>query len=298
MTSPAVPPAPRPKAYGRLSMAGALVLISNLVLLTPMVAGVRRAVRLVGRPDPATPRVDPKTRARQDFESAMTQVRLAGSRDIDDQLVALRPDTPALLWHPSPDKAHPRVLVATLTSYRGYTKHIRKTCKAGKGHDIWVTPVPQLAVACRGFSLSGAALRERTGQYLGLRPEDLHETVVELWVDPRDVFRPCPDPEVDDTKCRLGLPDVALDGTDKPSEHAKWFARNDRNNLETPYPWTRLGYTYDWGDPYHHIGASEYVVREGASVWVAAVVSLDAYCAEHSGFDRTMVETVTAGEDC
>jgi hypothetical protein len=28
-----------------------------------------------------------------------------------------------------------------------------------------------------------------------------------------------------------------------------------------PYPWTSLGYTYDWGNPFTHVGLSEFVVN-------------------------------------
>ena len=27
------------------------------------------------------------------------------------------------------------------------------------------------------------------------------------------------------------------------------------------YPWTRLGYTYDWGNPRNLVGLSEFVLR-------------------------------------
>jgi hypothetical protein len=36
-------------------------------------------------------------------------------------------------------------------------------------------------------------------------------------------------------------------------------------------PWTRLGYTYDWGDSKTHIGLSEFVIEQNATVTVKSV---------------------------
>jgi hypothetical protein len=51
-----------------------------------------------------------------------------------------------------------------------------------------------------------------------------------------------------------------------------WFAAtwSSRYETATPYPWTQLGYTYDWGSS-NHMGLSEYVIRKGSTVGVAGV---------------------------
>jgi hypothetical protein len=46
----------------------------------------------------------------------------------------------------------------------------------------------------------------------------------------------------------------------------------------TGYPWTRLGYTYDWGNPKSEIGLSEFVIKNGAPIKIHSVVNADAYC--------------------
>jgi hypothetical protein len=129
---------------------------------------------------------------------------------------------------------------------------------------------------------TGAALAQRLEQLLGL-PADNHKTrMVELWVEPRDMFRACIDAEIDDTQCQLEPP------ADVTDAHRAWFdalrARSYGSNGVGGYPWTQLGYTYDWGSgTMGHgafpVGLSEYVVRSGASVHVVSVVSTDAYCA-------------------
>ncbi|MBK8453511.1 MAG: hypothetical protein WAQ53_14365 [Thiofilum sp.] len=44
------------------------------------------------------------------------------------------------------------------------------------------------------------------------------------------------------------------------------------------YPWTRLGYTYDWGKPNNPIGFSEFVIDKGAKVEVKSVTTTAKYC--------------------
>ena len=39
------------------------------------------------------------------------------------------------------------------------------------------------------------------------------------------------------------------------------------------YPWTRLGYTYDWGDSTTHVGLSEFILEQNATVMVKSVTS-------------------------
>ena len=44
------------------------------------------------------------------------------------------------------------------------------------------------------------------------------------------------------------------------------------------YPWTRLGYAYDWGNPQSEVGLSEFVIKKGALVQIHAVTFIDDYC--------------------
>jgi len=39
------------------------------------------------------------------------------------------------------------------------------------------------------------------------------------------------------------------------------------------YPWTRLGYTYDWGDSATHVGLSEFILEQNATAVVESVTS-------------------------
>jgi hypothetical protein len=196
--------------------------------------------------------------------------------EVVDDLWALDPGTPGTLWDSG------RVLVSTWTSFTGYNDAGDQPLPLAR--DVWVVPVPQVFDRCRGFDLEGEALGLRLRQYLGLGPDVDYDRVVELWVDPLDVFRPCPDAEVTDRTCRPGLPDLPdqeLSGGAVRSEldHARWFQQQFQRYLAPgAAPWTRLGYTYDWGNPQSEIGASEFVIAEGSTVLVESITPTATYC--------------------
>ncbi|MGC2698231.1 MAG: hypothetical protein WA738_20780 [Candidatus Angelobacter sp.] len=153
---------------------------------------------------------------------------------------------------------------------------------------VWVTAAPEVQNKCRTFKDKDMALRLR--QLLGLQPDAKVAHFVTMSVDYRDVFRPALNPIATtallcdaqrDKKCGETFPDWVSD------EHRRWITQQmlDSYMVLTPpshccsYPWTRLGYTYDWkrGEPDKY-GASEYVVRPGALVNVQESRDYAAFC--------------------
>ena len=62
-------------------------------------------------------------------------------------------------------------------------------------------------------------------------------------------------------------------------EHVRWLVEQKNTSYgENGYPWTRLGYTYDWGNPKSEMGLSEFVIRKGATVEIRSSSSMDDYC--------------------
>ena len=73
--------------------------------------------------------------------------------------------------------------------------------------------------------------------------------------------------------CRLNLADsLRLTLTIDPG-YITWFNDWFKKNYSSdpPFPWTRLGYTYDWGNPVSDIGLSEFVTKTGATVGVGQI---------------------------
>ena len=97
--------------------------------------------------------------------------------------------------------------------------------------------------------------------------------LVEMWLKPDDLFRPTPDAEIDDSVADLFFP---LGTT---PEHQAWITSLISDSYgEDGYPWTRLGYTYDWGSIESEVGASEFVISEGAEVEIKSVNETANYC--------------------
>jgi hypothetical protein len=144
--------------------------------------------------------------------------------------------------------------------------------------ETWVTVAPQLQDFFRNEVDKNTNLTLRAAQLLGLPPSNSNLYFVELYVHPADLFRPSLDNEINDTSASLTMPQN-INATYK-----QWF---DGNTISSYYPkkfpWTRLGYTYDWGNPGTSEGLSEFVVRKNATVMVRSVspttAYLDVWCA-------------------
>ena len=109
--------------------------------------------------------------------------------------------------------------------------------------------------------------RMRLIQLLGLSPACDYDCITFFRVEADGLFRPTPDSETTDSEAELDFPASAT------TAYRQWFDDNRQFSYssDTPYPWTRLGYTYDWNcDTSSHIGPGEFVIRQGAAVMVAA----------------------------
>lgn len=151
--------------------------------------------------------------------------------------------------------------------------------------EIWLTPAPQLLRFCAAArsptweSAGAASLQLRITQLLGLPPSCTYGDVISLWVRPKDLFRPCCDPEIEDYECQQDFTESSR--TFVSEEHVKWMTDRQRQlqqQVLPPVPWTQLGFTYDWGDPEHHVGLSEYVCKAHADVIVHSIHSALEYC--------------------
>ena len=170
-----------------------------------------------------------------------------------------------------------RVRVATYTNWGGY--HADSTITLAR--DVWVTLVPEVRDSCRTF---GAETTIRLEQLLGLPPGAGYDRFAEMSVRLEDLFRPAADPAVTTTR---PCPDSVTEGcgTSFPPgvspAHVRWIADNTLNHWMIPkgYPWTRLGYTYNWHPGSPRYGASEYVVKAGSQVRVLSVAPAAEYCA-------------------
>ncbi len=218
----------------------------------------------------ATPQLadDPATA----YRAAIEDAKVAEPDEIITTLTAITKHNPELHWNDG------RVLMTTWTDWDGYDSMHNATISLKS--EVWVTPSQELRIFCLDSGLTGEPLAMRLRQLLGLPPDSPNHKVAELWVNPKDMFRPSPDPEITDHEAQLDFPGPRR-YINITSSHRRWIlGREKRSYNENGYPWTRLGYTYDWGNPKTEVGLSEFVIRKGAKVTVRSTWTTDAYCSE------------------
>ncbi|UCD80041.1 MAG: hypothetical protein JSW26_00990 [Desulfobacterales bacterium] len=212
------------------------------------------------------------------YANAVSDAEFAEPEEISKNLTAIVAYNKNLQWKGPAGKSH--VLVATWTDYRGYLEIEGQDYTTPEGMDIWVTAVPELRNFCQAQHLSSERLILRLKQLLGLPPGSRKIWFVELWVDPADLFRPSPDPEITDHEAELEFP-VSSKFVTVSDEHVQWFNGMKKKSYKYSndgYPWTRLGYTYDWGNSESEIGLSEFVIKGGANVIIEKAYIVEEYC--------------------
>lgn len=207
------------------------------------------------------------------YDAAVGHAIEATQADVVTNLFPINDSNTQLTWNAD----HTAVLMVQWTTYTGYTPGDNKLTR-----DVFVTAAPQVQELCKGLTLDDTDRVARINEYLGLPPataSDNSRQFAEIWVKPTDMFRPCPDAEIDDTTCGLQFPATAT------ADHKTWINNYYASSYgfwqTTRYPWTGLGYTYDWcSGTTSHEGASEYVIRSGSTVSVKGYVTRDVYCAQ------------------
>lgn len=191
---------------------------------------------------------DPKA----DYQLAVNQAVWPSPAAVVNDLVQLKPSDVLVTW-----------------TYNGadLTKKTSPT---------WVTVAPRLQDFCRQFVRDNGAnpdqLNLRLKQRLGLPPDAAYDTFVEFTVTSADfakIFRPCGDWTTSTSTCAavtdVWKPDPAV----KP-DALTFLVKNHYSSYATdhPYPWTALGYTFDWarkseGSGFVREGESEFVIPAG-----------------------------------
>jgi hypothetical protein len=194
---------------------------------------------------------------------------------------------------------HPNEPVTVVTWIQQKWVSTYKTGETPK--TIWVTVAPHLQSFCRNFvKLNGDDLRQvtlRLEQRLGLPPNYGNDTFVELKINPDQIkevskfFRPCDDPSTAGYTCSPLLPPDIADDREKVREY--WFLNNyyrsyvapEKDGRETKqYPWTSLGYTFDWApkeegdEDFVRWGESEFVVSKGTPDQFVTAMDTAKYC--------------------
>lgn len=206
---------------------------------------------------------------------------------IADAAVASPRKVSALMPLPTGDRVR---VVSWVTQSRTPCKSPDTSCATTTPPDrIWVTLAGEVQARCRAWGLQGDALRQRLEQLLGLP------------MDPPVQFRKARFVTMELARERLDRPCLGIDESSPQSPVCTVGIQADRAPavrdyvlkqmadsfvVDSPggpgYPFTRLGYTYDWNQVNaqpNHYGASEFLVQASTSATVLTQQDTDAYCA-------------------
>jgi hypothetical protein len=151
---------------------------------------------------------------------------------------------------------------------------------------VWVTQVPEVQEICQKFS---GDLQLSLNQLLGLIPGTKLPNFVTMTVTEGHIIRPATNPDpLTPMPCSVPAPPNC--GREFPKgvadAYLHWFANkslsawviSEPSQPPIGYPWTRLGYTYNWKPGADKYGASEYVIVPGSKVTVVDIKSYQEYC--------------------
>ena len=140
------------------------------------------------------------------------------------------------------DAAGDQILMCMFTDFTGYDRNYDRTASQAAYHpDLWISVAPDLWQFHQTHHTTGDQMALRTKQLLGMPTGHAGNRVVEFWVKPNDLFRPATNSNITEQVTSV---------TPSPSDpHLAWFnaTKSTIYNELSPYPWTQLGYTYDWG---------------------------------------------------
>ena len=220
----------------------------------------------------SSPSIPDSAELQQMYRNAVKDAETAEPGEISTNLTAIVSYNDKLTWQAETG----RVLVVTWTSWNGYDGLVGNSTVLQR--EVWVTAAPELQNFCRKCCSDNASLTLRLEQLQGLPPNNSKTRMIEMWVSPDDLFRPSADPEISDREAGIEFP-TSSEFVKVNQSHIDWY--NTLKNAsydENGYPWTRLGYTYDWGNPQSEVGLSEFVVRQGATVGIKSVSTTAKYC--------------------
>lgn len=222
-----------------------------------------------------------------------------------DNLVLINPWSNQLIFD-----GQGRILVASWVP-----EYVKKFWPVGQpkliqGFVPWVSIVPEVKTFVTDYvsknmqNKTGFSLYERISQVFGL-PQlrdgiDVPRYFVEMWVDPKDLVRPCLDSTVVGNGCYLdkdpqGTPTTFTDlekyvpafddkatwmNNEPMMTVREWFNTNKKKTYtgSSAFPWTRLGYTYDIGSlSPSKAGFSEFLVKPDSTVQVHSVTETSDY---------------------
>ena len=190
------------------------------------------------------------------WQAAMQDAVFSEDEELHE-LVALTRDDSRVIW----DEAGERVL---LLSWHDYDD----ACAPGTSirtefGDIWAVSASEMQAWYEQNHRGVENWDLRFAQLLGVHADEGYTRFTAFWVSPKDVIRPA---YVTDVTRQMENDYAAV----TEEAYKEWFDANILwSYFESDYPWTRLGYTYDWSGGGSEYGLTEFLVADGSKTEIA-----------------------------
>ena len=124
----------------------------------------------------------------------------------------------------------------------------------------------------------------RLHQVLGMPTTKGYTTITALWVDADLLYRPA---NVTDPNTKMSSTYQSTGDEQFDEMYKQWFDGNIIwSYFDSAFPWTRLGYTYDWADNGRDYGVSEFLIFSGEKATVAYTYSVDDFVAYVNSYNK------------
>ncbi|NOU47469.1 MAG: hypothetical protein HOO86_10455 [Bacteroidales bacterium] len=210
--------------------------------------------------DDSTDAIDQELQLEELYQAAVEDAIIADSSEICDTLWSINAGNTKLEWRTMNNEQY--VLAG---NFNKHPESYSDSSLVNSWGVIWIFLPKQFRSRIMSSTIQNNDTLLRMRQLLGMPPSNTNNYIVELWVRPADLYRPAGDNEIDDHSAGLYLSPNAN------PEYVQWFNQNIYDSYFgdwTLYPWTRLGYTYDWANSTSEVGLSEFCIKENSVIYV------------------------------
>lgn len=138
--------------------------------------------------------------------------------------------------------------------------------------DVWCVTLAEIN---EWYDLNNGGVTDwnlRFKQLIGLPSDSGHTHFTAMWVSPDDMIRPAYVTNIYSSDMTTSLSDNI------DADYREWFEDTIiRLYFNSRYPWTRLGYTYDWADTDTAYGLTEFLVLRDSSVTIEFTLTVDEF---------------------
>jgi len=209
------------------------------------------------------------------YHAAVLDAMVAEENEIINTLTPIIPSNSNLVWMGEDTARY--VLMLVFTKYAS-SYPVGDTITTW-WDNTWSTAVPELKNWIKKNPVPTEKVILRTEQLLGLPHNSGNEWMVEVWVKSADLLRPAYENDIETTSSGIYFSETVT------QDYITWFNGNIIYSYypvknKNPYPWTRLGYTFDWGNKISEVGLSEFLIKKNSRVIVKSVKSIAEYLTE------------------